>query len=76
MNHCQHCRWWSERAVTCDDSFGTCTRAHSTNGQADHPDSLAFASDTESYNATFNTRPDFGCIQFEPHPATLPIVRK
>lgn len=67
MNTCSTCQWWYYDP---DDSgkekeWGSCELASSDDGGPEHPESKAVARDDEAWSAWLNTRPDFGCNQWE-----------
>jgi hypothetical protein len=59
MKRCKTCGWWKE---------GRCDRAKSKHGSPveEQEAKKAYASDYESYQATFRTAADFGCVAHKP----------
>lgn len=75
MGNCKDCKHWQsperlEKIYLHSFKMGRCELAGSSESYADHPESLAFAEDVESYSAWLNTSPDFGCVQWEAKDAT------
>lgn len=67
---CSRCQHWEPPSPRPDingniDPFGECGRASSSLGRPDDPETLAFASDMESYGAALRTKPAFSCSQAE-----------
>ena len=60
MERCRDCKHWADRG----DGWGYCDRAAGIGGDAEYPESLAYACDCEAYCAFLLTSPDFGCVQF------------
>ena len=63
MNTCETCKWWDSSFINHRDC-GICRRHGSSGGYPDCPDTLAYASDSESYGASFKTSPLFACNEW------------
>ena len=70
--HCRDCKWSNtQEAVSYHEEALTapyrnperlyCTRMTGSGGQAEDPETLAFAVDSEQYGASVEVMPDFGC---------------
>ena len=59
MTNCQDCIMWKTR----EKGWGVCTLASSSNGEPNLPQTYAYASDYESYQAEFKTHHTFACNQ-------------
>lgn len=64
FGYCKNCHWWTKRSEN-DTQNGYCDLATSDWGDADHPESLAIARDSEPHSAWLETSPDFGCVQWK-----------
>lgn len=71
--YCKDCKYWEEYKPDEDDyvdeqwlGWGDCLLTKSDMGLPANSDTLACATDKESYKAVLQTRPLFGCIQFQP----------
>lgn len=62
---CKDCRHWYTHPCVKEKNIGSCQLATSSDAQPDNPSTLAWAEDTEQYSAWLNTKPEFGCVQFE-----------
>lgn len=60
MNTCSTCRWWNQYR----QDLGSCELTEGSGSPA-HPESKAWAADSELYSAVLNTKPDFGCNQWD-----------
>lgn len=63
---------WSDSGATRPDGiprrgWGVCAMTRYGPEYA-HPESLALSTDHEDYGAELVTRPDFGCVQWQPQP--------
>jgi hypothetical protein len=63
MKRCRTCRWWDDRN-TDRPGWGHCGLTASENGRPAH-ETKAVALDFESYGASLETAPDFGCVQWK-----------
>ena len=66
MTRCIDCRFWE--TPTHNRTMGTCSLTASDGSLPEHPGTLAYAADMESYQAELMTSPHFGCVQGEPKP--------
>jgi len=61
--NCETCKWWGPSVRK---GWGQCMLCRSVLREATHEGSRAVAIDSESWQAWLETRPDFGCVQWEP----------
>ena len=60
---CEACMYWDYDSY---DGTGNCRRASSDSGEPIDEESLMYACDTEAYSAWLVTKPNFGCVMYEP----------
>lgn len=72
MNICRNCKFWgfpeyasNEDRMTTPNAF-CCEKMSSQSHEPVDPATLAWAEDREIYQADVVTKPDFGCVMFEP----------
>ena len=62
---CETCRHWRSLRA-CSDSIGECVRGAGMDGGPADDDTLAYAEDGEGMGAALVTKPNFGCVMYEP----------
>lgn len=65
---CRNCEYWTLYNIHDEpfpDGWGRCVVAETQLGNPLSPHSMAVALDSEEYNASLLTNPDFGCNQFQ-----------
>ena len=64
---CETCRHWSQPwLATFDDDAGACARGAGYPMCSRDDGTLAYARDYERFEATLVTKPNFGCVMYEP----------
>ena len=61
---CGQCRHWTPDPR--QQNWGQCELARGYDGAPEQPQTLAYATDIESYSASLRTHANFGCIQAAP----------
>jgi hypothetical protein len=74
IGYCKDCKFWDEHKPDEDEeeffeerrrNWGFCRLGESRGGEPITEGTLVYASDSEMYIAHLETRPEFGCIQFQ-----------
>jgi hypothetical protein len=69
LNTCETCRHWEKKPGHFNQSnhsgYGRCVIAAGYAGEPDIDDVMAYATDSEDYEAQLMTKPNFGCVQWE-----------
>jgi len=65
MKRCETCRFWFHISTEYDDKWGYCEKCDGSRGLAADPQSLAYAVDVESFQASLRTHAEFSCCQYD-----------
>lgn len=71
---CKNCVFWEDlsKDIYTPSEFGECNIATSSNGEPKNLETLAYATDYESYYANFRTKANFSCNQFKQKDSEAP----
>jgi len=65
QGRCNTCKYWGSSPDAFHPVFGDCVLAISYYGYPVHKETLAYATNNDDYEVYLQTKPEFGCVQYE-----------